>query len=508
MKQKIYQSVDIVHTYNLKEKLIHNKIYIILNLLIILFSLSIVNKTLQNDTFFSIPIGNYVLQNGATTQDQLTWHDNLKFEHSGEFSSLMAILYNLAGFNGIYCFTLIMTALIGLVLFYILIKSKNNILISFFTTITALYFGRDSFVARAQIVSYLMFLIEIYLIEKLIQTQRKTYCLSLVIVCIIIANFHASVWPMYFILFLPYIAEFIFKKLKLEMPKSKLIAEEFPLKLLIITMILAGFSGLCTPSGIAPYTDMIKVISGISMTFISELERVKIIENYGMLISLAMYGVVMCLHQTKIKVSDLCMATGLFLMGLMAERNIIFFYLIGAIVFARIVTNIENINIEMDKITQKLSHKNAYLTILSLVIIVVCVVNYKDKIKQDFINENLYPVEAAEYILENLDIPNTRIFNHFNFGSYLEFKNIPVFIDSRSGMYCKEFNNTSILEDWMDVSSGSVHYKEIFSKYHITHVLLYKQEIINTYISNDTDYTKLYEDKNFVLYENEARNFS
>ena len=45
-----------------------------------------------------------------------------------------------------------------------------------------------------------------------------------------------------------------------------------------------------------------------------------------------------------------------------------------------------------------------------------------------------------------------KIFNHFNFGSYLEYKNIPVFIDSRSGMYTEEFNEgCTILKDWMNV---------------------------------------------------------
>ena len=94
------------------------------------------------------------------------------------------------------------------------------------------------------------------------------------------------------------------------------------------------------------------------------------------------------------------------------------------------------------------------------------------------------------------------IFNHFNFGSYLEFKGIPVFIDSRSGIYYEEFNNTSILKKYFDSAiCENVSYKEIFEKYNITHALLYKYEIINTYISDDEDYNKIFEDKYFVLYE-------
>ena len=40
-----------------------------------------------------------------------------------------------------------------------------------------------------------------------------------------------------------------------------------------------------------------------------------------------------------------------------------------------------------------------------------------------------------------------------------------------------------------------------FEKYGITHVLLYKDELINTYIADDVNYNVLYEDDNFILYE-------
>lgn len=479
----------------------NKKLYVIFSILIIVFAVSIVDKTFQNDTFFIIPIGNYVLQNGITTDEHFTWHEGLKFEHSGVFDVIIATFYNIADFNGVYIFTLIMTSLIGITLFNILLQRKNNILIAFLTTLTAIYFAKDKFTARAQIISYLMFIIEIYLIENLLETQKKRYILGLVLVSIVIANFHSSVWPMYFILFLPYIAEYLLKKFKMDNIFNKVIAEEINIKLLLITFIISLFSGLCTPTGIAPYTDMIKVLSGVSTQFISELGAVSIIANEGMFISLLMYIVILSSNNVKIKVSDLCMVAGLFLMGLMANRNTAFVYLIGAISCARMVNGIDNFQNGMDEITMKLSEKNSYITILSIVVICISAINYVDRINQSFVDETRYPVEATEYILENLDIENMRIFNHFNFGSYLEFKGVPVFIDSRSGIYCEEFNNTSILQDWLDAAYGTSHYKDIVEKYNITHMLLYKTEIINTYISEDTDYYILYEDDNFALYE-------
>ena len=67
---------------------------------------------------------------------------------------------------------------------------------------------------------------------------------------------------------------------------------------------------------------------------------------------------------------------------------------------------------------------------------------YKGKENDHFVNEKSYPVDAANYILENIDIENMRLFNEYNYGSYLLFRGIPVFIDSRADLYAPEFNGT------------------------------------------------------------------
>ena len=74
-------------------------------------------------------------------------------------------------------------------------------------------------------------------------------------------------------------------------------------------------------------------------------------------------------------------------------------------------------------------------------------------------------------------------------------------MDSRSEVYTKEFNNTTILDDFYDINYGKKSYYEVFKKYNFTHILVYKTEIINQYIQYDSNYKKIYEDDNFILYE-------
>jgi len=480
----------------------NKKLYIIFSILIAIFAICVVDKQLQNDTFFTIPIGNNILENGITTEEQLTWHKGLEFTNSRwAFDIIIATIYNIANFNGIYIFVLLMTIIIGLTLFNVLLKRKNNILISFFTTITALYFCRMGFSARGQIVSYLMFIIEVFFIEMLIETNKKRYSIGLILVSIIVTNFHSSVWPMYFVLYMPYFAEYICSKMKLKNITEKIVVEKFEIKLLLITFCLSIFTGLCTPIGLAPYTDMVKVMSGVSNEFISELQPVYILENIGIFASCIIYIMLISFNNIKIKVSDACLVCGLIFMALMAKRNIAFLFLIASISCARMVTNIINEEI-VERLTNQIENKNSYISILSVLIITFAISNYTTNLGQEYVSETLYPVAATEYILENVDIEKMHIFNHFNFGSYLEFKGIPVFLDSRSGIFCKEFNETTILEDWLKCAHyGEMSYKDLFEKYGITHALLYKGEIVNTYISEDENYKKLYEDESFAFYE-------
>ena len=120
---------------------------------------------------------------------------------------------------------------------------------------------------------------------------------------------------------------------------------------------------------------------------------------------------------------------------------------------------------------------------------------------KEFVDVTQYPVEATQYILENVDINNMRIYNGFNYGSYLELKGIPAFMDSRSEVYCEEFNDTTVLKDVMKLENGIVSYKDIFNKYDITHVLVATTYIVNVYIEYDEEYKILYQDDAFVLYE-------
>ena len=76
-------------------------------------------------------------------------------------------------FNGIYFFTSIFTGIIGLTLFNTLVKRKHDITLSFIFTLVVMIITSSSFTARAQLISYPIFILEIYLIEKVIKEGKR-----------------------------------------------------------------------------------------------------------------------------------------------------------------------------------------------------------------------------------------------------------------------------------------------------------------------------------------------
>lgn len=78
-----------------------------------------------------------------------------------------------------------------------------------------------------------------------------------------------------------------------------------------------------------------------------------------------------------------------------------------------------------------------------LVVILISLYFYRNKIYSKVVDDSTYPVAACDYIIENLDTKTMRIYNEYNYGSYLLYRGIPVFIDSRAELYTPQFNGVA-----------------------------------------------------------------
>jgi len=95
------------------------KEFIFYSIIIIIFIIGIVPREFQNDTFFNISIGKYILENGIDMQEHWAFTQGLTYTFSHwAFDIITYLIYNLYNFKGIYIFTIIISILIYISLFY------------------------------------------------------------------------------------------------------------------------------------------------------------------------------------------------------------------------------------------------------------------------------------------------------------------------------------------------------------------------------------------------------
>jgi len=562
------------------EKKVKIKFNVLAIISILIFCFAITPKTLQNDTYYTIAIGEHIIENGIDMKDPFSWHEDLPYTYPHwAYDVAIYEIYNLGeiagigGFTAIYISTVILCMILGIIIYAVSVKLSKNHVISLIITIAMLFLLRNYIAARAQLVTYIIFVLEILFIEQFIETKKKRYAIGLIILPIIIANVHLAVWPFYFVLFLPYIAQYLIAlvtesdfmyKIRIKLDKSKIkilsdkkvkpekeeekakkieqltkkieemqnnynnvvvareerrsnpyritIKKEKSVKWLIIIMIICIFTGLLTPLGDTPYTYLIKTMQGNTMDNISEHLPLTLIENKAILTVFVLFLVILIFTDTKIKLSDLFMLAGLTLLSFMSRRQVSMFVIICGFIFIKLATSLinkydpEGTKKMMKGMTDVLGK---ILTIL--LVILVSFLLYKDKIDDKIVSESSYPVEACNYIIENLNLSEMKIFNEYNYGSYMLYRDIPVFIDSRADLYTPEFNETqkedgerirrNIFSDYLNITAVTTYYEDKFESYGITHVIIRKNARLNLLLARDENYEELYSDNNFVIYE-------
>ena len=75
---------------------------ILLGLLLITYTISVIPKSFQNDTFFDIALGEIIIDKGLTNEEELVFHEGLEFKNPRWlFDYISANIYNRFGEAGI-----------------------------------------------------------------------------------------------------------------------------------------------------------------------------------------------------------------------------------------------------------------------------------------------------------------------------------------------------------------------------------------------------------------------
>lgn len=542
---------------------------------IVIFCISLCPITLQNDTYYTIKIGEHIVNTKTVDmQDPFSWHENMPYTYPHwAYDVIIYLIYNAFGLMGIFISTIVLACVLGVLMYFTNYKISKNKPVAFFITIGAMYLMKDYIAARAQLVTFILLELAILLIEKFLETKKVRYPIGIVLISIAIANLHCAVWPFFFVIFLPYVAEYLIftiidaepiykvkqklynirikiynkllnkKKEKYTEKINKTIAKkeeaiedhkkfienqknrrENPYRIkyeknkatkwLILVMVICAFTGLLTPLGDTPYTYLYKTMQGNTTENISEHLPLTLINAKEILVTLVAVLAILLFTDTKIRLKDLFMLAGLALLMFMTRRQVSMFVLFGSAIIAKLIADLfrkyDNRGLaELENIMISTLGTIAVICIIAL----LAILEIRPKVDDKFVRESSYPVDAATYITENLDLKTIRLFNEYNYGSYLIFRGIPVFIDSRADLYAPEFNKIEnsedaelakgrdIFSDYIGASTISRYYERVFEKYDITHMILGKKSKLNMLIEKDDRYNQIYSDEYFVIYE-------
>lgn len=503
-----------------KESKFSNLIFI---LLIVIICMLTITKFCENDLFFDIKTGESILKYGIDFKEHFSFIPNLTYlYHHWLYDLLIYFIYKLFSYGGIFSLYLFIYILLGMAIYYVNLNYSKNKFISFITAITTILMCKSYIQTRVQTITYLLFFLELFCLEKLYQSGNKKYPIYLIILSIIIVNFHMPFWLFTIILTLPYLIELFLNLIKDSFKKfksNKIILENAKnSNLFITTFYVLALSGLISPYMFKPYTFFLKALGNESFDFILEMQKTTPVSNTILLILIIISLFIIIVLNTKIKLRDLLLIAGLSLFSLFAKRNIVFVYLI----FPTLIIKILYYNYDFSKIKNKWKKlkQNKLLSIfnyigiifkqrvmhitliLFLSITIIVGINSANLKKFYFLINDGYPVKSVEYIKKNLDYKNIKLYTEFNYGSYVAFNDIPIFVDSRAEVYIKEFNGgQDIIKDYLDVENF-YSYKSVFNKYQFDYALVYYNSNIYHYLNNDKDYELLYkENEDYALFK-------
>lgn len=108
----------------------------------------------------------------------------------------------------------------------------------------------------------------------------------------------------------------------------------------------------------------------------------------------------------------------------------------------------------------------------------------------------LYPSDPI--IEKTKEIKPQRLYNHYDFGGYLLYNEIPVFIDGRADIY-SSYN----MKDFKKISNCDYGFKETLEQYNFDYFMVTKSENLYDYLIERTEnYELITEDEGYALFKN------
>lgn len=459
----------------------------------------LIQRGLDNDIWFLFNSGRYVMNYGIPYIEPFTIHLNMEFVMQQWLSSVIFwITYDNFGEIGLFIMIMICYALIVFIMYKLVnLITDNNFLISFTFTMIFSIFIRFFMITRPMIFSVLLILLEFYSLESFIAYKNNKFLIILPVLSIILINLHAAMWPILFLMLLPYIIDSFNFKINF------ISGQGYEKKVFFIVILVMILVGIINPYGIKSMTYLLRSYGypEISST-VMEMQPTNINEAMGMIIFTFILIIILtyCFYRkgnTKIRYFFLTLGTGI--MVLSSYRSFPFFIVCSLFSVAYYLKNV-NLKVNNTETSPKVLRLRKMLIAAIIVVTLgaLFINNNKDDEDSEFNDLN----SAVDYILENEDTSNVVLYTGYNDGGLTEFRGLPSYIDPRAEVFVKKNNKKDdIMKEYIDMQSGNLYYKSVLDKYNFTHLLVSDKDILSTYLPYDNDYDIIFSNESYKIFK-------
>jgi len=456
-----------------------NKLKCLIVALVVTAGVMVCNSmTMDNDSWYVLAEGREIVENGIYFEDQLSMHEGLAVTvQNYGFAAIFYLIYNAFGPVGIYAGLLILNLVLVFLIYKIcmLISDKNMNLSLILAVLTDLLLARWFLVTRAQMVSYVIIMLVIYLLELYIKNKQIKYLWWIPALALLQINLHASLWPMILLVIGTYLFGRGYKK--------------GPLILTALGSFLVGF---LNPYGFKMMTFILTSygVPEANRTII-ELNPFDLSDVFSIVLYLVIVGVLILYifgKNKNIRVRYLLLLFGFLALGLNTVKGMS--HLILVLLFP-LALMYKDLKIWGSRKIHLMV--GSWAGILAVCLILVVAIDRVPKML-DGPNETIIAaIDAIDKEVGEDDKKDLKVYAYFDDGGYVEYRGYKSYIDPRMEVFLKSNNGKEdIFKEWYELENGEIKEADFLAKYDFDYLLV--EEGKELYDLENEGYEMIFED--------------
>ncbi|MBQ3440928.1 hypothetical protein IJG27_01285 [Candidatus Saccharibacteria bacterium] len=447
------------------------------------------HNSLDNDSWYVLAEGREIVENGIYYEDQLSMHEDLEVTvQNYGFAAIFYLFYSAFGGVGIYIAMLVLNGVLCYLIYKVcmLLSNKNVNLSLILMMLTDLLLSYSFITTRAQVVSYVIMMLVIYILELYIKTDKSKYLWWIPVLSLVQINLHASLWPMILLI----IGVCILDGIK----QPKLHLEGYRKKPLIVVGMMAFLVGFLNPYGVRMMT-FILTSYGVpeANDYVNELKSFDLGSNFHILLY-TMIAVVMVLYifakNKNIRVRWLLMLFGFLALGINTIKGMSQLILVLFFPMAAVYRNVRIEKWGTRKIRWMLA---SWVGILALATVGTYVAVVLPGVNMDGPSEEMIAaIDILDREVGDVDKETLNIYVGYNEGGYLEYRGYKSYMDPRMEVFIRSNNGKAdIFQEYYDFSKGKIEKDDFLERYDFDYIVVREDERLYD-LSND-EFELIYE---------------